>query len=250
MSETNAASDAQGSPEISTESSAVDAVVSSTEVVSSEPTTTPEASNHPEWFMHDKYKSIEEQAKAQFDMTKLMGKNWGVPKDDYTIDGIDGIVKDDPLLTHLKPALKELGLSQEGFAHLIKSYQDANVKLGKSIEEAVSKELTQKDALTVQAVDRWLTDAFTAEDKKTIQSWIVSVDDFKVLNQLRVLLPSSSNVPSSTQGQAVRYESTQEVENDKIKYRKELLAGKVADKNYEDALQQRWKDAYVRQNRG
>jgi hypothetical protein len=41
----------------------------------------------------------------------------------------------------------------------------------------------------------------------------------------------------------------QEVNNEKVKYRKEVAAGlRVEDKNYLDQLAQRFKDAYTREN--
>jgi len=212
---------------------------------------TPEVEEVPEWFMKDKYKSIEDQARAQFDMQKLMGKNWGPPKEDYTTDNIEGIAKNDPLLEHLKPSLKELGLSQEGFNSLVKKYQEANLEMSKKLEAELAKELTTNDAMTVRTVDSWLNNSFSKEDRETIQSWIVSVKDFQLLNTLRTMLPQSTNVPSSSTGAAVHFESMKEVENDKIKYRKEVNSKqRTSDKNYEDQLQQRWRDAYTRENRG
>ncbi len=202
-----------------------------------------------DWFMRDKFATEVDQAKAYPELLKKMGKNWGAPKDDYSVEGIEGIVKDDPLLKHLAPALKELGLSQDGFGNLIKSYQDANIALGKAIEEQVKTELTQKDAQTVTAVDNWISKSFDEAQQKLIRSWIVSVDDFHVLNTLRVMMPQDTSVPSTTNENAPRYESVAEVENEKIKYRKEVAQGlRVEDKNFSNELQQRFKDAYTREN--
>ena len=220
------------------------------EATSDSDTASPAATNDNDWFMRDKFATEVDQAKAYPELLKRMGENWGAPKENYTLDSIEGIVKDDPLLEHLAPALKELGLSQKGFANLIKSYQDANVKLGEKIAEAVKTELTQKDALTVTAVDKWITNSFDEKQQSTIRSWIVSVEDFQLLNQLRVMLPQSTSVPSSLSGTA-KAESVQEVENEKIKYRKEVTQGlRVEDKNYSNELQQRFKDAYTREQYG
>lgn len=209
------------------------------------PTDTPVA-DAKDWFMRDKFATEVDQAKAYPELLKKMGENWGVPKDNYTLDGIEGIIKDDPLLTHLTPALKEIGLSQKGFANLIKSYQEANIKLGEAIAEKVQTELIAKDAQTVTAVDKWITDTFDEKQQSTIRSWIVSVEDFQLLNQLRVSMPKSTNVPSSNTNVG-RSETLQEVENEKIKYRREVSEGiRVEDKNFANELQQRWKDAYQR----
>ncbi len=208
---------------------------------------TPPVADPKDWFMRDKFPNEIEQAKAYPELLKKMGKNWGAPKDDYVLDGIEGVSKDDLVLQNLKPALKELGLSQDGFAHLIKSYQDAQVAMAKHIEKEVTETLLRNDALTVKAVDQWLNTAFEDEDRKTIQSWIMGVDDFRILNVIRTMLPADTSVPSSTAGNAAKFETLTEVENEKIKYRKEVSSGlRVEDSNYANELQQRWKDAYTR----
>ena len=58
----------------------------------------------PEWFMKDKYKSIDEQAKAAFELQKKMGKYWGAPNENYSIEGLEGIEESDPLIQNLAPA--------------------------------------------------------------------------------------------------------------------------------------------------
>jgi hypothetical protein len=216
---------------------------------------TPEATaepEHPEWFMKDKYKSIEEQARSAYELQKKMGKNWGAPSEDYTLEGIEGVSKDDPLVANLMPALKDIGLSQEGFKNLVTQYQEANVKMMKSFEEQLKKELTQEDAATYNDVDKWMTENLTAEEKATIQNgWLMSGKDFKLFNQLRLMAAPSTSVPSSTTNEGARFESSAEVENDKIKYRKEVKQKlRVPDSNYENELARRFRDAKGRELRG
>jgi len=141
------------------------------EVVTEEP-------DHPEWFMKDKYKSIEEQAKSAFELQKKMGKNWGAPTEDYSIEGLEGVAKDDPLVANLMPALKDIGLSQEGFTNLVKQYQEANVNMMKTFEEDLKKELTENDAATYNAVDKWMQDNLTSEERTQVQNnWLMSSAD-------------------------------------------------------------------------
>lgn len=217
--------------------------------------TPPEAEpepEHPEWFMKDKYKSIEEQARSAFELQKKMGKNWGPPSENYSVEGIEGLSQDDPLVANLMPALKDIGLSQEGFKHLVTQYQEANINMMKTFESDLKKELTENDAATYNAVDKWMQDNLTTEEKAQVQNgWLMSAADFKLFNHLRLMAAPSTSVPSSTTGQAVRYESSTEVENDKIKYRKEVKQNiRVADKNYENELAQRFRDSRARELRG
>ncbi len=208
----------------------------------------------PDWFMKDKYKSIEDQAKAQYEMQTLigkMGRNWGPPKDEYKLDGIEGLNPNDPVLANLKPALKEMGLSQEGFANLVKSYQSAQMEAVKKLDTELRQTLTQKDAVAITDVDNWLNDSFTPEDAETMRSWIVNEKDFHLLSTLKAMIPNKSNVPSTMSSNAVQFESVKQVEQDKIKYLNELKTGlRVEDKNYRDQLNIRFREAYLRENRG
>lgn len=202
----------------------------------------------PEWFMKDKFASLEEQAKAYPELLSKMGKNWGAPKDDYILDAIEPVIKEDPMFNHLKPKLKELGLSQDGFNNLIKSYRESQVEVGNAASEQLQKELTQKEAATVKVVDEWMTNSFSKEDADTMRSWILSIKDFKLLNQLRAMLPAGSNVPSSTMGTSAKFETSKDVTNEKVKYRTEVSKGmRVEDKNFENELQQRFRDAFTRE---
>lgn len=212
----------------------------------------PAEPEHPEWFMKDKYKSIEEQAKSAFELQKKMGKNWGAPTGDYSIDGLEGVAKDDPLVANLMPALKDIGLSQEGFKNLVTQYQEANVNMMKEFEENLKQELTQNDAATYNDVDKWMQSNLTPEERTQVQNnWLMSAADFKLFNHLRLMAAPSTNVPSSSTGEAVRFESSREVENDKIKYRKEVKQKiRVEDKNYEDELARRFRDSRGRELRG
>ena len=188
----------------------------------------------PEWFMKDKYKTKDEQAKAYYELSKKIGKNWGAPKEDYNIEGLEGVAKDDPLVANLAPALKELGLSQDGFTSLVKQYQAANVKMVEKFETELKAELTGKDAATYQAVSKWMQDTLTPEEVEQVKNnWLMTPADFKLFNSLRLMAGPRSSVPSALEGNTARHESSKADENDKIKYRTEVKQGiKVADKNY------------------
>lgn len=204
----------------------------------------------PEWFMKDKYKSIDEQAKSAFELQKKMGKYWGSPQDAYTMSETSGFDSSDPLIAALTPALKEMGISQEGFNHLASQYLEANKTMMKSMEDNLRKTLTENDAHTYHSIDKWMNDNLTKEESTLIKNnWLMSPEDFKLFNQLRLMAAPSTNVPSNN-SHPVKFESSQEVENDKIKYRKEVKAGiRVEDKNYLDELGTRYRDAVAREIR-
>lgn len=121
----------------------------------------------------------------------------------------------------------------------------------KKLESELKEELTTKDASTYQACDKWMSENLSTEEKQQIQNnWLMTPADFKLFNQMRLMAAPSTNVPNSSASDGVRFESSKEVENDKIKYRKEVNQGiRVSDKNYESELAQRFRDARTRELR-
>lgn len=219
------------------------------------PATTPEATpvpapGEPDWFMKDKFKSIDDQAKSYKELSTKMGKYWGSPEESYSIDGMEGVEANDPLIESLMPALKEMGISQGGFKHLVDQYFQANSKMVQGMEAELKKVLTTTDVHTFQQVDKWMNDTMSKEEQDHIKNnWLMSPQDFKMFNNLRLMAAPSTNVPNQT-GNAAQFESSKEVENDKITYRKEIRAGtRVADKNHENQLASRFRDAVARELR-
>lgn len=205
---------------------------------------------HPDWFMKDKFKSIDEQAKSYKELSTKMGKFWGSPQENYATEGLEGIESNDPLIAALTPGLKEMGVSQEGFNHLVNQYMQANKEMVKSLEDNLKKTLTETDAHTYNAIDKWMNDNLTpAEASMVKNNWLMSAEDFKLFNNLRLMAAPSTNVPNENSN-PVKFESSREVTNEKIKYKTELKAGtRVKDKNYEDSLAARFRDAAARELR-
>ena len=204
----------------------------------------------PDWFMKDKFKSVDEQAKSYKELSSKMGKYWGSPQENYSVEALNFIEENDPLVAGLTPALKEMGISQEGFNHLVNQYFEANKAMVSEMEASLRKTLTETDAHTYQAIDKWMTDNMSPEEAMQIKNnWLMTADDFKLFNNLRLMAAPTTNVPSSNTN-PVKYESSKEVENDKIKYKKEVKAGaRVQDKNHENALAARFRDAVARELR-
>ena len=204
----------------------------------------------PDWFMKDKFKTIEDQAKSYKELSSKLGKFWGSPEENYKPDGIDGLEDNDPLVAALTPALKELGISQDGFAHLVNGYMAANREMLKGFEDNLKQTLTTTDAHTFQAVDKWMNDNMTKEEATQIKNnWLMTPEDFKLFNNLRLMAAPSTNVPN--QGNAGgSFESSDAVTNEKIKYKQEVKQGlRVKDKNHENELSGRLRDAVAREIR-
>lgn len=213
-------------------------------------TKTDDAKEMPDWFMKDKFKSVEDQAKSYKELSSKLGKFWGSPSEGYKVDGMEGIEANDPLITAITPALKEMGVSQDGFQHLVNEYMSANKAMMGEMEAELKKTLTTTDAHTYQAITKWMEDSMTPEEANQIKNnWLMTADDFKLFNNIRLMLAPSTNVPTGNTN-AVKYESSTEVTNEKIKYKKEVKSGaRVQDKNFENQLASRFRDAAAREQR-
>lgn len=204
----------------------------------------------PEWFMKDKFKTIEDQAKSYKELSSKLGKFWGSPQENYKVDGLDGIDANDPLISALTPGLKEMGISQDGFNHLVNQYMSANKAMMNEMESSLKKTLTETDAHTYNSITKWMEDSLTQDEATQIKNnWLMTAEDFKLFNTLRLMLAPSTNVPTANTN-GVKYESSSEVTNEKIKYKKEVKSGtRVQDKNFENQLAARFRDAASREQR-
>lgn len=204
----------------------------------------------PDWFMKDKFKTVDDQAKSYKELYSKVGKYWGSPQEGYSVDGMDGIEANDPLITNITPALKELGISQDGFKHLVGQYMEANKAMMAEMEAELKKTLTTTDAHTYQAITKWMDDSMTPQEAAQIKNnWLMTAEDFHLFNNIRLMLAPNTSVPSA-QTTPVKFESAKEVTNEKIKYKMELKEGKrVKDKNFENELASRFRDAAARELR-
>ena len=80
----------------------------------------------PEWFKQDKYKTVEDQAKAYSELEKKMGSLKGAPEGDYSvpvIEGLDeGVTDNNPMVEYFKEAAREADMGQESFEKFVGGY--------------------------------------------------------------------------------------------------------------------------------
>ena len=111
------------------EEAATEEVVESTEVEAA----APEEGEKPEW-LKDKYKSVEDQAKAYAELEKKFGGFTGSPEGDYEMkvpEGISGEYDmDDPRIEWFQGIAKESNMSQDTFDQMLSGFvkmeQEAN----------------------------------------------------------------------------------------------------------------------------
>jgi len=96
-----------------------------------------------DWFKKDKYKTVEDQAKAYNDLEKKLGETstlTGAPEEDYVLtmpEGMDAeFMEGNPALDGFKEVAKEMNLSQEAFDKILGKYLEAEAAMtGTSVEQ-------------------------------------------------------------------------------------------------------------------
>ena len=84
------------------------------------------AKDSPDWFKNDKYKTVEDQAKAYSELEKRLGGFTGPPEEEYTvpdIKGLDaGVIENNPMIQWFKNASREAGMNQHAFERFVSGY--------------------------------------------------------------------------------------------------------------------------------
>lgn len=252
-------SDIQAAPADAPVDAPVEQAQAPAENVSTQSTPAPDvstevASDDMPWLMRDKFKGnsvdeiITKQAQAYPELFQKMGKYWGAPKDsDYDTAALKdfGIEADDPILDSLKPVLKDIGISDEGLKKLAAGWGDALGNMSRKMTDDMQKKMTPIDVQNVKAVDGWLKEQFTADERARIESWMADPEDFRVLNTLRALIPGRSNAAVSTGSLGGNYDTVYSIEQEKV----ENFQKYKTDKAYRNDLSRRERDARTREMR-
>jgi hypothetical protein len=196
----------------------------------------------PEW-LKERYKSVADQAKAYTELEKKMGEFKGAPKDGYTLDSLEGINADDPLISHFRETFKDLNLSQKGFDRIATEFaqlqqQQATV----AIEEEIKKmgpNAKQRIKETVSRIDN----KFTPEVAQTIKGWLITAGDFDAFDGLLASEPRSTAPTYDQAYQQPDYESVKEVLNEKETNWKRYKE----DENYRKSVSKRLHTAHARE---
>ena len=91
----------------------------------------------PEWYLSDKYGSVNEQAKGYSELQKKFGAMTGTPKDGYALP--EGVDKDDALAVEFITLATDMGMNQKGFD---KGFELLSAQMG------VNEEVNQENELT------------------------------------------------------------------------------------------------------
>lgn len=111
----------------------------------------------PNWFRVDKYKSVDEQAKAYGELESRFGAFTGAPKEDYTLPkGINEDSVDAGMIDIVKGLGKEYNMSQAMFNDLVSKVNEYQSGQMEANREQAMQALGENAQERIQKVNDWL----------------------------------------------------------------------------------------------
>jgi hypothetical protein len=173
-----------------------------------EETTTTET-EHPEWFKADKYKSVEDQAKAYVDLEKQFGGFTGAPED-YEVklqEGIDfELDPEDGLLNEFKDFAKEAGMNNDTFNKFVNLYAEQTLADNKALEATAAehvaeqmKELGDKAEARLENVASWAKAQLGDED--LFNKFASNLTDAGLVEVFEAIMDKTGNASQATSHQ-------------------------------------------------
>lgn len=198
----------------------------------------------PEW-LQERYKSVADQAKAYNELEKKMGEFRGAPKDGYKLD-IEGLPKDDPLISHFSETFKELNLTQQGFERVVQEFMQLQNQQAELNGKAELEKLGPNGKQIVNEVINQVNNTFNDDVAKTIQGMMITANDVKAVQAMLSLKPSTNSPTHNQMQQTIQRETVKEIDNEKlvnwdryqedVNYRNALQRRRNAAAAYEDAI--------------
>lgn len=166
-----------------------------------EPAAAPEDEQHPEWFRKDKYKTIEDQAKAYSELEKKLGSFVGAPEE-YELSlpeavtdlSVDDLGFDDRL-SAVKAVAKELNLSQDGFTKLMHAYIAADAQMNTVSVERELAALGPEAATRIQDVANFYGKSFSEDDYSVVREIARTAEGVQFLERAMQKMRNVSTIP-------------------------------------------------------
>ncbi len=161
----------------------------------------------PEWFKSDKYKSVDEQAKAYTELEGKFGSFTGAPED-YKLNisdelkekGVE-IADDDPILDEAFKMAKDLGMNQEGFDKMLDIFAMSKVAEQEASQLGVAdemKSLGNNAEARVNNLDLWGKANLPADLYDGFVEMAQSASAVKAMEQLISMTRQAPVAPDAT----------------------------------------------------
>jgi len=197
----------------------------------------------PEWFK-EKYKTVEDQAKAYTELEKKLGAFKGAPENGYDLEALGELGKQ-PAVAHFAEFFKEKNLSQEGFEEVVQQFYEYDQQSLQFDLENELKKLGPNAKQQVTQVNQWINNTFNEDMAGVARNLMVNADSVKFFQAVMANQPKA-NMPTHDAMQVTGHETMQEVLAEKTNnwsrykedenYRKSLSKRLVAAETREKSL--------------
>jgi len=163
----------------------------------------------PEWFKADKYKTVEDQAKAYVDLEKQFGGFTGAP-DDYEVTLAEGVEyeldPEDGLLKDFTEFAKESGMNNDTYNKFVNRFVEqelaniqADEKLAADHVAEQMKALGDKGEARLQNVASWAKAQLGSED--LYNKFAAGLTDAGMVEVFEMIMDKTGNAPQGTSHQ-------------------------------------------------
>lgn len=197
----------------------------------------------PEWFK-EKYKTVEDQAKAYTELEKKLGAFKGAPENGYDLEALGELGKQ-PAVAHFAEFFKDKNLSQEGFEEVVQQFYEYDQQSLQVDLENELKKLGPNAKQQVTQVNQWINNTFSEDMAGVARNLMVNADSVKFFQAVMANQPKA-NMPTHDAMQVSGHETLKEVLAEKTQnwgrykedenYRKSLSARLVAAETREKSL--------------
>lgn len=178
----------------------------------------PGSGDVPEWFLADKYKSVEEQAKAALELRKKLGSKVDDAPEHYDID-VDkyGWQKDDPILNEFNGLFKEMNLPQKDYEKLLDKYHSLYSTQAQQKQETMQKQLESFSAENPDVLNRvqnWVGHNFDETEQGIVNNLMQTPEGIRVLDKMRGSGARSAPPTADQAPMTMKFETLESVERE------------------------------------
>lgn len=149
-------------------------------------------------FLKEKYKTIEDQAKAYVELEKKLGAHTGAPES-YELP--EGLTEDSELVKAAIETAKELGINQQAFDKMLE-LATVNSQVTQEVSQQVEMEkLGEKAGERLQAVENFLTNKFEGDSEgfEKVKNLVTTAESVQIIEAL-MSAGKPAGLPTETDG--------------------------------------------------
>jgi len=195
-------------------------------------------------YLQEKYKTVEEQAKAYPELLKKYGEFKGAPEAYDLAKLPEHLNRESPLITKMAERFKAMNLSQEGFEAVVKDFVSIQEEFAEVKPQQIMDELGPMGKDIIGRVGNWIKN-FSPEEQETFKNWSMSGKDIQLLDKLRASTPLSRAPTQADLAGHYGFETMKAVEAEKSlnwdRYKN--------DPAYASEISRRYQDAAMREGR-